>query len=594
MSGRRHGTRRSISTTMVLSFTALIVIVTLLIVARSYTYTREQLQNTAADYTGQLISQVNAEIDMYVEYIKDISDFVVDNDSVSAYLTSGEAGMPVSRVEQLLVSTAEIRPEITAIALASGDGTVLLGSRSAQVNPYADCLHSVWYLGALRAPEDVFVSSSRVENLIAGQYQWVVSFSKAVPDSTGSPAGVLLVDLNYEVIDAICSNIQLGNRGYIFLVDGAGEILWHPQQDLINAGLKQEHVREVLDGGPGPLTLSTDSGQRLYFSQRSSATGWTAVGVAYPEELLQQQEQMYRQYIAIGALALGVALLLSILISRAITTPLRKLASTMQAMEQGDLSIRSDVHANNEVGQLSDTFNHMIATTQALMAQQLRNEEQKRQNEWKLLQAQIKPHFIYNTLDSIIWMSHAGHNEAVVEMTSALARLLRNSIGSGKEIIPLGEELAHVESYLAIQKMRYREKLQFELDIDPETRACLLPKLVLQPLVENAIYHGIKVKEQGGTVRVTSMLDEGKLLITVEDDGAGMTAEQLSHIYDQKDSDESSSKIGVCNVSERLHIYFGEDFGLKFFSEPDKGTTAMLILPPLTGEKGEQGHEASV
>ena len=530
-----------------------------------------------------------------MEYIKYIYDFVVENTAVQAYLASapGEADPALSsRVLQLLNTTADIRQEIAAIALLSPDHTVLFGDPSALLNPYADYTNASWYTGALASPGDVFVSSSHVENLIEGRYQWVVSFAKAVLDENGQPSGVLLVDLNYQVIDAICANIELGNRGYIFLIDGSGEILWHPQQQLINANLKEENVQEVMAHGPGTLSLMTDEGQKLYISHCSDSTGWTAVGVAYPDELLQSADLIYRQYIAIGGLAILVAFLISVLISRAITNPLRKLATTMQVVEQGDFTTRSQVHSNNEIGQLGDSFNHMIATIQDLMEQQKRIEEQKRKSEWNLLQAQIKPHFIYNTLDSIIWMSHAGRNEEVVEMTSALAQLLRNSIGSGKEIITLNEELAHIESYLVIQKMRYREKLRFEMDIDPETRSYRIPRLVLQPLVENAIYHGIKVKEHGGTVRVTSMLDEDQLLITVEDDGAGMTPEQLAHIYDQKESDESSSKIGVYNVNERLQFYFGADFGLKFFSEPEKGTTVMLVLPRIF-DKEEDDHETN-
>lgn len=190
-------------------------------------------------------------------------------------------------------------------------------------------------------------------------------------------------------------------------------------------------------------------------------------------------------------------------------------------------------------------------------------------------------------------MSHAGRNEEVVEMTQALAQLLRTSIGRGEDIITLREEVSHVESYLTVQKMRYREKLRYELDVEPDTLDCRLPKLVLQPLVENAIYHGIKVKEDGGSIRVTSMLDEDQLIITVEDDGRGMTPEQLAHILEPKESDEGSSKIGVYNVHERLQMYFGSQFGLKFFSEPDRGTTAMLILPRLTEETEEPDHAVS-
>lgn len=571
--------RRSISTAIVSSFTALILVVTAVIVGRSYAYTTEQLQSNAIDYTQQLIAQVNAELDMYVEHIIDISDFIVNNGVVSTYLdtdSSAQRRVQTHRVEQILRNASDIRRDISVVALVDRDGRVLFGDASAHLNPHADYQNAVWFQSALAAQGKVSVSSSRVENLVDGMYQWVVSFSKSVGDG---PDGVLLVDLSYDVIDDICANIQLGKRGYIFLVDASGDILWHPQQNLINNNLKSENIADLLAQGDNAVLRTTAEGEKLYISNRSISTGWTAVGVASPEDLLQNQDLLFRQYALIGVLAVTLACLIAMLISRAITNPLRKLTATMQQVEQGDLSVRCTVKNRNEVGQLSENFNHMISTTQDLMAEQLRSHEQKRLSEWKVLQAQIKPHFLYNTLDSIIWMSHAGKNEQVVEMTSALAQLLRNSIGSGKEIITLAEELRHVESYLVIQKMRYNEKLQYELDIDPKTADCTIPRLVLQPLVENAIYHGIKVKEDGGEIFISAMLDDEQLLVTVEDNGPGMTPEQLAHIFEQKESDETSSKIGIYNVHERLRIHFGEDFGLKFFSEPDKGTTAMLILP---------------
>lgn len=225
------------------------------------------------------------------------------------------------------------------------------------------------------------------------------------------------------------------------------------------------------------------------------------------------------------------------------------------------------------------------------MDERLRIEEQKRKSEYKALQAQIQPHFLYNTLDSIIWMSHAGRSDEVVEMTSALASLLRSSIGDGSDTNTLKKELEHVRSYLTIQKMRYKEKLRDELDIDPQTEDCLLPKLILQPLVENAIYHGLKVKQQGGTVRVESLLDDDRLLITVEDDGVGMTPQQLASIFEKKEADGESSKIGVCNVNERLQLFFGSEAQMKYYSEPGRRTMVMLVLP-IVREKEEPDAEA--
>jgi hypothetical protein len=329
--------------------------------------------------------------------------------------------------------------------------------------------------------------------------------------------------------------------------------------------------------------------RRLYVACASEATGWTAVGVAYTQELLRSQDRIYKTYLLIAAAALILALVFALQLSRSIAGPIRRLMQTMRRVEDGDLHVRSQVSSRTELGQLSDSFDHMIAKTAELMDERLRSEEQKRKSEWKALQAQIQPHFLYNTLDSIIWMSHAGRNAEVVEMTSALALLLRSSIGDGSDTNTLKKEIAHVRSYLTIQKMRYNEKLRYEIDLDPQTEDCLLPKLILQPLVENAIYHGIKVKQQGGTVRIESLLEEDRLLITVEDDGVGMTPEQLETILDKKESDAESTKIGVYNVNERLQLFFGPDAVMKYYSTPGVRTMVMLVLPIVRG-KEEDSH----
>ena len=414
-------------------------------------------------------------------------------------------------------------------------------------------------------------------------------FSKAVLDRAGNMQGVLLIDLNYQIIDRLCADIQLGSRGYIYLIDQSGGILWHPQQDLIYAGLKEENVAEVLAAADGRTLSGKGRMRRLYVACASEATGWTAVGVAYTQELLRSQDRIYKTYLLIAAAALILALVFALQLSRSIAGPIRRLMQTMRRVEDGDLHVRSQVSSRTELGQLSDSFDHMIAKTAELMDERLRSEEQKRKSEWKALQAQIQPHFLYNTLDSIIWMSHAGRNAEVVEMTSALALLLRSSIGDGSDTNTLKKEIAHVRSYLTIQKMRYNEKLRYEIDLDPQTEDCLLPKLILQPLVENAIYHGIKVKQQGGTVRIESLLEEDRLLITVEDDGVGMTPEQLETILDKKESDAESTKIGVYNVNERLQLFFGPDAVMKYYSTPGVRTMVMLVLPIVRG-KEEDSH----
>ena len=301
-------TRHSIGTRIAALFMLLILVITGVMTYVSIGVSTSELLDSSTDYTEQLILRVNAELDMYVEYMKDISDFIVDNGAVAAYLQAANehrlTDAACRGAQQQLAAAQKIRAEITSIALIPQSGGALFGSEGASLNTYSNYHTADWYVDALADPDEVQVSSSRVENLIAGQYNWVVSFSKAVLDAAGQVQGVLLIDLNYQIIDRLCADIQLGSRGYIYLIDRSGGILWHPQQDLIYAGLKEENAQQVLAAKNGRMLLGKGSGRKLYVACASEATGWTAVGVAYTQELLRSRDRIYQTYLLIAAAAL--------------------------------------------------------------------------------------------------------------------------------------------------------------------------------------------------------------------------------------------------------------------------------------------------
>ena len=312
MTEARLFSRHSIGTRIAALFMLLILVITAAMTYVSISVSTNELLDSSTEYTEQLIRRVNAELDMYVEYMKDISDFIVDNGAVAAYLRAANehrlTDAACREAQEQLAAAQKIRSEITAIALIPESGGALFGSEGASLNTYSNYRDATWYQAALREPNEVQVSSSRVENLIAGQYNWVVSFSKAVLDRAGNMQGVLLIDLNYQIIDRLCADIQLGSRGYIYLIDQSGGILWHPQQDLIYAGLKEENAQQVLAAKNGRMLLGKGSGCRLYVACASEATGWTAVGVAYTQELLRSRDRIYQTYLLIAAAALVLAL----------------------------------------------------------------------------------------------------------------------------------------------------------------------------------------------------------------------------------------------------------------------------------------------
>ena len=235
-----------------------------------------------------------------------------------------------------------------------------------------------------------------------------------------------------------------------------------------------------------------------------------------------------------------------------------------------------------EVRNLSRSFQHMVLRVQELMNTVRREEINLRKTELQALQAQINPHFLYNTLDSISWMCEQGKNAEAVQMVNALARLFRISISRGHELIPIRNELQHAESYLQIQSHRYKNQFVYRFDVDPDCLDYLCNKITLQPIIENAIYHGLNGLVDDGEIEVSVKSDGEDVVFTVSDNGSGMTEEQIAAIMRKEHSDRAG--IGVKNVSDRLKIYFGSEYGITIDSVPDEGTRVHIRMPKIREE----------
>jgi two-component system sensor histidine kinase YesM len=295
-------------------------------------------------------------------------------------------------------------------------------------------------------------------------------------------------------------------------------------------------------------------------------------------ELVSNKDEMKRSFFFWGSLCILMGLVCAVVISNTLSRPIKRLEFYMKEIEKGNFDIRADIKSTNEIGLLSKRFNIMIGKIRELMNQIVVEQEFKRKSDLKALQAQINPHFLYNTLDSIVWMAEGNKQEEVVTMTVALGKLLRASIGRGDELIPIKAEIEHITSYLTIQKMRYKTKLDFQIDVDEEILHCKTLKLILQPLVENCIYHGIKNKIGTGIIRITGKMIEDHIILKVSDNGIGMEPLQLARIFSQ-DYRMDNNGVGVTNVNERLKLYFGGQFGLSFTSIIDRGTEVTICIP---------------
>ncbi|XID92937.1 sensor histidine kinase [Paenibacillaceae bacterium WGS1546] len=570
---------RTIQSNIAAALAFLIVILALVMGFIAYRLSTSAVQRTAQDFTAELIKQVSSNIQSYVNNMENISLLALNHRGLSGYLTgeNDDDGAVTDFLKTIMLS----RKDIASIGVFGYNGRFVSDGGSGNLNPNVEVEEQSWYSEAKQGRGKVFISPSHVQPVFKEDYRWVVSLSREIrsPDNTKG-LGILLVDLNFSVISDILNGIELGKRGYVYIIDRSGRVVYHPQQQLLYSNLKTEMIDEalVLDNGS---FITDEGGQSRIYTVQDSGFGWKIVGVSYVSELVNNKGEMQTSFFTLGGISLVVALLLSFLLSRNLTGPIHRMQKHMSEVEKGNFDIQVPVDSTREIGMLARAFNLMVVRIRELMAQVVKEQEFKRKSELNALQAQINPHFLYNTLDSIVWMAENDKSAEVVRMTSALARLFRASISKGSELVPIRNEIEHISNYLTIQKMRYRDKLDFRIDVDDAIKGNLTLKVLLQPLVENAIYHGIKNKYGTGAIRITGEREGEAIVLRVNDNGVGMDEETRKSLLTPAAEAKPGKGVGLMNVHERIRLYFGKNYGLTIDSEPDEGTTVTVKFPVL-------------
>lgn len=523
---------------------------------------RSAMVQSAQTSSAQAVSQVSNTVGSYLSDMDQAMRLV--EQSVSE---SGESR------DRLLAAFLKFRPDVVAVTSYSADGE-LLDCWSPDREPKENILQNLSFdLDMARATGGSFMMAPHVETIFEGYYPWVVTMT--APLEGGGEAAWVSLDLSFSGISSYIKNVSIGQRGYCFLMDDAGNIIYHPQQQLLYAGLKSEDTEALAALEDGAYADDTV----IYSVASVGESGWRAVGVSYVDELVNRNvNDMIRLSLWLAVVVLAVAVLTSWLLSRLIGKPLRGLASAMESFESdADHFTYRPVGGTREVQELSDSFEHMVLRIQELMTTVREEEVNLRKTELKALQAQINPHFLYNTLDSIAWMCEQGRNADAVKMVHALARLFRISISRGHELIPIAKELEHAESYLQIQMYRYKNQFTYTFDVDPDCLGYYCNKITLQPIIENSINHGLDLMVEEGRIDVRVRFDGDDIVFSVQDNGVGMSPEQLEAIMQHGPTDRTG--IGIKNVNDRLKIYFGRNYGLSITSEPDVGTCVEIRMP---------------
>lgn len=478
--------------------------------------------------------------------------------------------------------------DVEAVMIYSADGSLIVCSSNGQkvkdnIKDNLSFDSRVFSAGGERV-----ILLPHVENLYENYYPWVVTLMKRMDPSVFGDDVCIAVDFSFSGIAQYIDNVGFGRHGYCYVIDADGKMVYHPQQQMFYAGIKDEDVESVA-ALPDGVHLFDDALRTVSTLEDGN---WRIVGVSYTDDFAASRRQAIVQFVAAVLLCcVAIAVLTVLLYAHIVNRPVNRLVHAMRDFERfaETYSYTPQNEPIAELQTLSDSFGHMVCMVQSLMEQIKAEEISLRKTELKALQAQINPHFLYNTLDSIQWMCEQGKNEDAVKMIGALARLFRISISRGKEIIPIRDELRHAESYLLIQSYRYKDRFSYTFEVDENLKDCYCNKITIQPLIENAIYHGIEGMLDDGKITVRVHKDpaaadnpDADILIEVEDNGVGMTAAQCAAILSKERSD--SSGIGIKNVNDRLKIFFGDKYGITIKSEPDVGTCVTVRLPQLGKE----------
>ncbi len=475
---------------------------------------------------------------------------------------------------ETLSTLVEMREDLCNIAVYSIDGKLLDSWSSKQVRKEMT--------GKLNLQDvevdanGLYITPPHVLNLYKDYYPWVITIACRTNLSRyGEEEVFVTLDLQFSSIAAYVNDVGTGTQGYTFLIDHKGRLVYHPQQQLIYVGIKQEDTLPYSGRGDGIYT----EGNTLRIVRSIPQSRWRLVGVNYLDELVETpRNAALRMIFIVGSVALILVLGVAAFAIGLVSAPIQRLVAQMHRFEQDATGFQyQPVSGTQEISVLSDSFGHMVCRIQELIGEVKHDQETLQKTELKALQAQINPHFLYNTLDSIQWMCEVGRTTDAVQMEGALARLFRISISRGAELIPIRRELEHAESYLIIQKFRYKDQFQYRFIVDDTLLDCLCSKITLQPIIENAILHGFGEFVDAGEIVIEVQDDGEDIIMSVTDNGIGMEEEDCKRLLQEKE--DRASGIGIKNVNDRNQIYFGEQYGLLIESEPDEGTCVTIRLP---------------
>lgn len=571
---------RSMQMTISISFTILSVCCMCLLGVMLYQQFTRKAENLTVENSRQLLNQTTINLEDYLRNMRRISDAmyytVIKNTDIGSESLEDSMNLLYEANKDKLVS----------VACYTNDGKLTEASPIATEKPGVDVKSQKWFQDAAGELENFHFSTPHVQNLFddpSYRYYWVVSLSRTVEltRNGNSMLGVLLVDMNYSSIEQLLEKANTDTSGeYVYLMAPDGEIIYHPKQNLIHMGLYEENNTEAAGYEDTTVKENFHGEKRLVTVKTISYTGWKLISVVPMKSFSMGMTGMRNLVVLLVALTVLAVVILNQMVSARISKPLRRLNDSVKEWEAGNMNPDIYIGGSMEVEHLGKTLRSTVAQIRQLMDDIVVEQEEKRKSELDALQSQINPHFLYNTLDSIVWMITGERYDDAVFMITQLASLFRISLSKGKTVIKIEDEVKHARNYMNIQKIRYKNSFEVDFQIEEDILDGCIVKLVLQPLLENAIYYGMEFMDGEGEIHVRGYRKDKDVYLEVEDNGLGMPEEEAAELPNGKERPHKhGSGVGLVNVHSRLKLRFGEAYGLVIHSCPDEGMMVQIHIP---------------
>lgn len=581
--------------------------------AISYISYFNSMQETVSKHTSEIANQLNLNLKLFFSDINKIldsgndtliTDYLSESDPLKKYEYAKEIGVRFGLYKKFY-SFETIVLDVNIIGLNGNS----ISDRRGVYNYGWNLSENIIFKKTIESPDAVNII---IEENADSQYlrkitsKNVLSVAKVIRRPlTKEVKGLIIVDIDRKAIEEICS-IQLGNTGHFIVTDKDGGFIYYPE--LVGMPSKAIIEKELINRTNAQRDgyfIQNINGEK-YFTVYNTLQmpGWKIIGIVKLNEIMQTAYDVKKWTIIIEIGLVFAVILLFSLITNSMTIPILELRSKMKMVESGDMDVEAKYVYDDEISDLSKGFNIMIIKIKELMRKNAMHQENLKKSEFKALQAQINPHFLYNTLDAIVWSAEANNKKEVVNIAKYLSNYFRVALSKGREWIAVRDEVLHIESYLSIQKVRYRDILEYSIDIEPKIMDYRILKLTLQPLIENALYHGLKNKRGGGQIHISGKkLDDGNLVFQVSDNGIGISANKLDDLVHEINKEEfeidMKNSFGLKNVNQRIKLYYGNQYGLSISSEQFIGTRVDIILPIIDKKstandiqnKGERGRD---